>query len=373
MPEFIDFDSIGDTLDDAGKNVKKSFIKLKNNKIFLFALAGTAALALITIIRRKNATGEEVSTFTIPTGYSGYPSTGGGGAVYDSGYASDSMAAMDDLKAGIYDVYADEYDNIYSNMDVLNERLLSVEEVANTAQYALDRQSIISQMQANSNYYALTSDYNTRQYLHEQNQSLASQLKDVYFDSDTGYWMNADGTKLYTPNILTDSAIDTAVKSKTYNAATDYAALIADAKSSGADAATIAALEQQRKAKIVGEGLNDYVTYDATVDYAAAIQKAISSGASDTEVKYLQMQREAKIKGENLNNDGTPKTSTKTSSGSTTVKSASSGSGGSSSSGHSNPVTPSNASTSKYAVYNPKTGKLNYTATKKAEMAAKGR
>lgn len=49
------------------------------------------------------------------------------------------------------------------------------------------------------------------------------------------------------------------------------------------------------------------ITYDRNTDYAALINQAKASGASQATIDQLTAQREAKIKGENLNADGTPK------------------------------------------------------------------
>ena len=325
MPEFIE--EIQDNIEDVAEGAKKTFSKLKKNKVFMFGLVGVGVLGVIALLKNREESVTEASMI-VPTGYSGYPSiNNGSGASSGGGYASsDSFAdltdfdyLLSDTKTELKDIYDSKADELYSNIQYMEDRVTNVEQIHSTEIERLQRQNIITQMQNNSNMYALTNDADTREYLHAQNEALASMLGDVYYSND-GYWRDSEtDTILYHATVKADSPdmIMNAYNAKGYSATIDYAGLIQEAKTKGYSDDVISGLEQKRIEKIVGEGLNQYVTYDATVDYAQKINDAIKNGATSAEIEYLQMQRQAKIEGEGLNNDGTKK---KTSSGSSSSK-----------------------------------------------------
>ena len=234
------------------------------------------------------------------------------------------------------------------------------------------RNQQLQQMQANSAAWSKATTTAEKNALHEANQQIAKSLGLTY-NSATGKWYEANGsealiystgsssgtTKTSTSTTKTTTSGSSSYGGVSYDKNTDYAALIQQAKASGASQSTIDTLTAQRNAKIAGENLNadgtkkttsssssssksssssskgetnrdsgktyvqgttktsgtvnptttssGGVSYDKNKDYAQAIKDAKAAGASQSTINKLQAQREAKIKGENLNADGTKK------------------------------------------------------------------
>lgn len=303
---------VSEVFDDLGENVKKTG---KNFKKFLkehpFAIVVIAVGGIALFIGLRNS-GEETETETggeyyYPSGYGGYPSMEGGS--YGESYYGSSSESMnssssvtesltqeqidsinqqwqDKLNSTIkeYDSLIGEYeDTIFAYDEDIAEFETLTEEQAAAIQY----QNVISQMTANSEMYAQTTDKALREQLHAENLALAS-MYGLKFDSKTGNYFYDDGTPVYlsakqqlnsvTP-ILGNSA---SVMDKNFG-------------SIGMDYAGNAGYTSN---------LRTYngVTYDVTVDYASKIQEAYNAGYyyGDDYFNQLLSARDAKVKGEGL-------------------------------------------------------------------------
>ena len=327
-----DFEQITDTIEEAPKKTMKF---LKKNKVFAIGLVAVVAYALY-VASKKSETSETVETYAYtPTSYDGYPELSESyySSVGDSLSSGSSEQILSDVSQIVNDIMIENDRYISEIVETFETERLNYNETLSYLEEQREKESIINQMSNNSTMWALTDDVSQKDALHQQNLELGTSLGATY-DSNTGTWW-LDGERLY-----------------------------------------ISPVEQSNSTTLntnpTSTGDITKVSYDPNVDYAQKIIDAKASGASQAEIDYLTAQRNAKIQGENLNDDGTKKTTTNVSSSSSSSSSSkSSSSSSSSSSGHYDTVTPSNASTSAYVVYNPKTGKLNYSATKQAEMNAK--
>lgn len=155
------------------------------------------------------------------------------------------------------------------------------------------RSEQLRQMQANSAAWSKATTTAEKNALHEANQKIAAGLGLTY-NSGTGKWYEADGSEalIYSTSTSSSNTSKTSTSSST------------------------------------GSSSYGGVSYDKNTDYAALIQQAKSSGASQSVIDQLTAQRNAKIAGENLNSDGTKKTTSSSNVVNSAVTSSSSSSSG---------------------------------------------
>ena len=150
MPDF----DILDGMDDVGKKTSKTFKGLKDNKWFKIGLVLAIGGGLFILIKNRNKTSsDDVVEYATPIGYSGYPSTGGGGSV-----VSMSSDELDYFKSEMAYLYGEMYDVMESNYDTLNEKLATTTETLNTYNSELHKENVISQMKYNSDLWLNTSN-----------------------------------------------------------------------------------------------------------------------------------------------------------------------------------------------------------------------
>ncbi len=332
-------DNATETIQDAPKKAVKW---VKKNKVFAIACGGAVVLGLIALNKRKTETDSDTVAY-VPTGYEGYPTMSesameygtymsGGGTMSDNTFYDEVISGVTDILNQSQVENNTAYESIVNTYEKQN---LQYNETLSYLEEQRRKDAVIAQMSNNSNLWGLADTDEERQALYESNQQLGASIG-ATFDSKSGTWWLNGERLFFTNNELASGNLITTV-----NVDNDI----------------------DRNVLPTNTGDTTKVSYDKNVDYASLINQAKAQGASQQVIDQLTAQRNAKIKGENLNEDGTPKTTSK--SGGGTVSS------GSKSSGTTTTVTPQNASKSPYAVYTPN-GTLNYSATKQAELKAKG-
>ena len=291
--------------------VKKKLKKIDKKKVFGLAVVGVSAIALFSLWKRKNAE-SEIQTAYVAAGYDGYPSGGISGQDGETAY-SNELNEMDEYYNAIFEEQGKKYESYIegitsgyektlSDYDLeLNARDTALAEVQKNA----ERQTLIAEMQRNSDLYWYTSGAE-RQRLVDRNEEIGAQLG---VTKSEGVWYDASGSRLFM-NAHEAAGQNLAKSNVTYDKNVDYQAKTNELFSSGAkgNSASVSDTVIKRASKISGEKMtNESVTYDKRVDYQAAINKAKADGASDSVIKTLEAQRAAKIKGENLNQDGSKK------------------------------------------------------------------
>lgn len=223
MPEF---DEILDNFEDNFKeNIKKPWFKVALGVVV--ALGGYALYKSMTSDNRATETSGGGEYF-IPTGYaSGYPEynggMGGGGDYYDGGsenydglvnYLDNLNSKLDatiessgEVHKGLYD-YLDEMQTaqdttnnaILSQVEKLGDKIGVQESQDAVMQESINRQNIISEMKANSEFYnGLESGAwdDVKNALHDRNMALADEIGATY-DEKTGTYVDNSGSVLYT-------------------------------------------------------------------------------------------------------------------------------------------------------------------------------
>ena len=291
MAEFDQvFDDFGDTMSEGVENVK-DFVK---EKPFVVAVVIVAAVALFVAWKRSRETVE--TTNETATFYT-YPTTGGGVASFQGESTSDSMYydlleeinrqdkdyqdALTEIEKSYSDSlneldkqYGSQFSELESNLSKLQNQNTSLSDQINKNQAALNKSSVMNQMEANSDLWHLTSDPEERKRLEAENQALGASIGLTY-NAGEGSWYEANGTRAYETALqsvqgrtssntkksgtmtnnktYTQATSDAAAKAVTYDKNVDYQAKINDAKASGASQAVIDGLTAQRNAKIAGE------------------------------------------------------------------------------------------------------------------------
>ena len=212
----VDFEQIGDTIEDGVESVKKFS---KKNKIMVIGLLGVGAFALYKFFTDKKVSEdtEYVSTYAyVPTAYDGYP-TAPESVDYDS--------VVEQLTGETVDINNEFYDEIMSDVtkvveDMKNENEKQYENIVSTIQRNpsiviqpdeslsyIEEQRIKEEMQANSEAWHTASDSEKKR-LEAENQRLGSQLG-ATFDSASGTWSKA-GETLYDVSVKNKTTTSTA-------------------------------------------------------------------------------------------------------------------------------------------------------------------
>ena len=317
---------------DKNKGKKKGFKNLNKKQKFLVLCVIVALIGLFVFYRKKTGYNSVVAS-----GYDGYPvmssmgEEGGGG--YDETDINGLLAEQEQYYNDQLNAVGGKYEETISSME--NQYAAQIDSMATQHEADISRlqenltyKDTVAQMLKNSNDWWYTNDPSARAALSDENKLLGASIG-ATFDSKTGTWLAADGSRLFV-NSHEAAAQNVSSSVKTYDAGKDYQSVINGLLAGGAkrDSAEVVNNVIDRAAKISGENMS--VTYDKNVDYQAAINKAKETGASQSVIDTLTAQRNAKIKGENLNADGTKKTS---SGGSSSGRTSSGGSKNSSSSG----------------------------------------
>lgn len=319
---------------EKNKGKKKGFKNLNKKQKFLVLCVIVALIGLFVFYRKKTGYNS-----VIASGYDGYPvmgsvgdeSAGGGG--YDETDINGLLAEQEQYYNEQMNAVGGKYEETISSMEnqyaaQIDSMATQHEEEISSLQKNMTYKDTVAQMLKNSNDWWYTNDPSARAALSDENKLLGESIG-ATFDSKTGTWLAADGSRLFV-NSHEAAAQDVKSSVKTYDAGKDYQAVINGLLAGGAkrDSDDVVNNVINRAAKISGENMS--VTYDKNVDYQAAINRAKETGASQSVIDTLTAQRNAKIKGENLNADGTKKTS---SGGSSSGRTSSGGSKNSSSSG----------------------------------------
>ena len=315
---------------EKNKGKKKGFKNLNKKQKFLVLCVIVALIGLFVFYRKKTGYNSVVAS-----GYDGYPvmsSVGDEGGGYEETDINGLLAEQEQYYNDQLNAVGGKYEETISSMEnqyaaQIDSMATQHEEDISRLQENLTYKDTVAQMLKNSNDWWYTNDPSARAALSDENKLLGESIG-ATFDSKTGTWLAADGSRLF---INSHEAAAQNVKSsvKTYDAGKDYQSVINGLLAGGAkrDSAEVVNNVIDRAAKISGENMS--VTYDKNVDYQAAINRAKETGASQSVIDTLTAQRNAKIKGENLNADGTKKTS----SGGSSSGRSSSGSSKNSSSG----------------------------------------
>lgn len=280
MAEFDQvFDDFGDTVSEGVESVK-DFVK---EKPFVVAVVIVAAVALFVAWKRSRETIE--TTNETATFYT-YPTTGGGVASFQSESTSDSMYydLLEEINRQDRDYqeilndldkqYGSQFAELESNLSNLKNQNVTLSDQIQQNQTALNKSSIMNQMEANSDLWHLTSDPAERKRLEDENKALGESIG-LTFNAGEGSWYESDGSRAYqtplqtaqgrtTTNTPTSGQMvnnktytqeysDAAAKAVTYDKNVDYMAKINEAKASGASQSVIDSLTAQRNAKIAGE------------------------------------------------------------------------------------------------------------------------
>lgn len=323
--------------EEIGRNAKDLF---KNKKfVVLCVIVGMVAL-ILWIIRRNRVTTSTTETFdyydgsqAIGYGGYGYPYAGSEEySDYDWFYEKmDSLTSSTDEKwesilsandekwENIIDQMNSKYDSMLDKYDQVLEKLdnqdSDFEDISGSyggyyggggdVSSSIDEQAIIDQMFANSYMWWDETTQTGRDALHDENLYLGGIIGADY-DSESGVW-SKDGVPLYTIN--RGNPIEEAVVATTgsrapssgavdYTANVDYQAAINEGLRTGASAAVINRLNEQRNAKIAA-GIGEYAAtnknFDPNTDYQALINQAKKVGADQSVIDNLTAQREAKI------------------------------------------------------------------------------
>ena len=318
---------------EKNKGKKKGFKNLNKKQKFLVLCVIVALIGLFVFYRKKTGYNSVVAS-----GYDGYPvmsSVGdeGGGSGYDETDINGLLAEQEQYYNDQLNAVGGQYEETISGMEKqyaaqIDSMATQYEADISRLQENLTYKDTVAQMLKNSNDWWYTNDPSARAALSDENKLLGESIG-ATFDSKTGTWLAADGSRLFV-NSHEAAAQDVKSSVKTYDAGKDYQSVINGLLAGGAkrDSEEVVNNVINRAAKISGENMS--VTYDKNVDYQAAINRAKETGASQSVIDTLTAQRNAKIKGENLNADGTKKTS---SGGSSSGRSSSGGSKNSSSGG----------------------------------------
>ena len=274
---------ITEVFEDFTDNVKKTV----KNKPFVLA-AGAVALVGLFVWWKKQKTASSGTTAYEAIGYGGYPETSGS-LVAGGGGGSDDSALYEQLiyeNSAYYEKLLGDMDSTYSTeLTDLSERVSLLltsneesEQRAATYEASLKREQTISQMRANSELYNVITDRATKDALHAENMALAESMGWA-FDSTTGNYYdgnsvvyttskqqagvlglntntNTASSKSYVNNQTYNNQVTNSVlkstqsSNKGYDPNIDYSLAIKEAQQSGADAATITALQVARQAKI---------------------------------------------------------------------------------------------------------------------------
>ena len=320
---------------EKNKGKKKGFKNLNKKQKFLVLCVIVALLGLFVFYRKKTGYNSVVAS-----GYDGYPvmssmgEESGSGSGYDETDINGLLAEQEQYYNDQLNAVGGKYEETISSMEnqyaaQIDSMATQHEEDISRLQENLTYKDTVAQMLKNSNDWWYTNDPSARAALSDENKLLGESIG-ATFDSKTGTWLAADGSRLFV-NSHEAAAQDVKSSVKTYDAGKDYQAVINGLLAGGAkrDSAEVVNNVIDRAAKISGENMS--VTYDKNVDYQAAINRAKQTGASQSVIDTLTAQRNAKIKGENLNADGTKKTTS--SGGSSSGRTSSRGSKNSSSSG----------------------------------------
>lgn len=203
-----------EVFDDFGKNSKK----LLKSKPFKLALLGVAGIALFIAWKNSGEEEDEVDGYVVADGYAGYPETGGGG--YDDGMtetgmsdeeivgliesansqlAADMSAAIMESTATMYGAVSDVYGEVgevNDNLEYYGDSMLEAMDYNSMLMESMMLQNGLQQMQANSNLYNNTTDYATKQALHQENLAIAEELG-LSFDDESGNYLDASGDVAY--------------------------------------------------------------------------------------------------------------------------------------------------------------------------------
>ena len=181
---------LSEVFEDVADNTKKLF----KSKPFIIALVGVAGVALYVALTRSKSEEAEEATAYGAIGYAGYPavSGGGGGSEYAGGGMDYSdISALEEMISSNNAYYESISVEQNEQITTLTNRVVSSEETIAAQQKALERQNVISQMQANSNLYNSITDKDTKEALHAENLALAEKMGWT-FDKATGNYFEGN-------------------------------------------------------------------------------------------------------------------------------------------------------------------------------------
>jgi hypothetical protein len=333
--------------DEIGSNVKGLF---KNKKFVVLCIIVGAIAIILWIIkqnRKATATTEETGYYdgTQAIGYGGYgyPTVGDESGATDYDWLYDRFDALDerftDMMTAMEEGNATQDERWQGLFDALNDRIdgLGEDDEDSTPTWSgggsyhpkqeeeVDIQAVIDAMEMNSNAWWDVSDQAGRDYLHNENQYLAS-LIGANYDSSSGQWM-INGTPLYSVNKGNAENYYTTTGQKTgsssyvgYTTNVDYQAAINEGLRTGSlTAAQINALNDERDKKITskydGSTGAANASFDPNTDYQALINNAKAIGANQSVIDNLTAQRNAKIAAQSSSKSSTKTTQKSSSSG----------------------------------------------------------
>ena len=160
-----------EVLEDFGQEAKSLF----KNKKFWLLVGGVGIIALVAGYKKNQSSdlveGTDGVVGYAATGYTGYPTTGGGTTDY------------------IEESYDTTFDTLFTNIDDLSETMISVQEGQSALLSNMEKQNDISQMKANSDLYNTITDKATKDALHAENEEIAKKYG-WKFDKESGNWFD---------------------------------------------------------------------------------------------------------------------------------------------------------------------------------------
>ena len=278
---------IQEVFEDFSEGVKKTVKK----KPFIIAAVGVGVVGLY-VAYKKSRTANQSDTVTAFS----YPSiTGGGGGGSDDSTQYEEILA--EKNAQFEEILAENnnyYEGLLGDMEMtyqediagltetitnLSNRVDTAESKANEYEAKLERETVISQMRANSELYNAITDKATKDALHAENMALAEKMGWV-FDAETGNYFEGNSV-VYTTTKQQAGAINYATRPAAGEATNKYT--------------NNKEYNNQVTESVLKSTASSSLGYDPNVDYSLAIVKAKESGASAETIQALQTARQNKI------------------------------------------------------------------------------